>query len=80
MLILHTKALKLNVSAKILVLSKRKIVETTSNILREMKKKAKKKRVPPTSYNTMPYYFPTEQIDIVRKKMKIKRVRQRKTK
>jgi len=48
--------------------------------MREMKKKGKKKRVPPSSYNTMPYYFPTEQVDIVRKKMKIKRVRQRKTK
>ncbi len=49
------------------------------NILCELKKKAKKKRVPPSSYNTMPYYLPTEQVDIA-KKTKIKRVRQRKPK
>jgi len=37
-----------------------------------LKKKAKK-RTPPSSYNTMPYYFPTEQVDIVKKKIKSKR-------
>jgi len=36
-------------------------------VLREMKKKAKKEKVPPSSYETMPYYFPTEQVDIVKK-------------
>ena len=39
------------------------------------KKKSKKK--PPSSYNTMPHYFPTEQIDIV-KKLKPKKRSQRK--
>ena len=43
----------------------------------ELKKKAKKKRAPPSSYNTMPYYFPTEQVDIVRK-MKSKKRRKKK--
>jgi len=33
---------------------------------RKEKKKAKKK-MSPSSYNTMPHYFPTEQIDIVKK-------------
>lgn len=37
-----------------------------------MKKKTKKKNVPPSSYDTMPYYFPTEQVDNVRK-LKAKR-------
>jgi len=38
-----------------------------------------KKRAPPSSYDTLPYYFPTEQIDITRKKMKTERhVRKRK--
>jgi len=32
-----------------------------------------KKRVSPSSYDTLPYYFPAEQIDIVGKKMKPKR-------
>jgi len=31
-------------------------------------KKDKKKGTPPSSYNTMPYYFPTEQVDIVNKR------------
>ncbi|MDH5690069.1 MAG: hypothetical protein OEY81_01390 [Candidatus Bathyarchaeota archaeon] len=45
-----------------------------------MKNKAKK-RTPPRAYDTMPYYFPTEQGDIVKKKMKPKRrLRRRKTK
>jgi hypothetical protein len=29
--------------------------------------KRKKKQMPPSSYNTMPHYFPTEQVDIVKK-------------
>ena len=32
--------------------------------------KARKKRVPAGSYDTMPHYFPTEQVDIVKKKKK----------
>jgi len=32
-----------------------------------------KKRASPSSYDTLPYYFPTEQIDIVRKKTQSKR-------
>jgi hypothetical protein len=47
---------------------------------KELKKKVKKKRVSPSSYNTMSYYFPTEQVDVVKKKMKIKRIRRGKTK
>jgi len=41
------------------------------------RKKEKKKEIPPSSYNTMPHYFPTEQVDIV-KKTKPKRRRKRK--
>jgi len=44
-----------------------------------LKKKAKKK-VPPSSYNTMPHYFPTEQVDIVREMKSKRRVRLRKKK
>jgi len=40
------------------------------------RKKAKKK-TPPSSYVTMPHYFPTEQVDIV-KKMKPRRQRKKK--
>jgi hypothetical protein len=39
----------------------------------KMKKKAKK-NVPPSSYDTMPYYFPTEQVDNV-SRLKPKRKR-----
>ena len=46
----------------------------------ELKKKAKKKKGPPSSYNTMPHYFPTEQVDIVRKMKSKRRVRRRKKK
>jgi len=45
------------------------------------KKKGRKKRVPASSYNTMPHYFPTEQVDIVhkmKKKKKIKKPRKKK--
>ena len=38
---------------------------------------ATKKPVPPSSYKTMPYYFPTEQVDIVGK-MKSKRPKTKK--
>jgi hypothetical protein len=45
-----------------------------------LKKKAKK-RTPPRAYDTMPHYFPTEQVDIVKKKITPKRrLRRRKTK
>ena len=36
------------------------------------KEKKRGRRIPPSSYNTMPHYFPTEQVDIV-KKIKSKR-------
>ncbi|NIO38405.1 hypothetical protein GTO27_12005 [Candidatus Bathyarchaeota archaeon] len=45
---------------------------------KKAKKKVKKKKAP-SSYETMPHYFPTEQVDIVdklrskRKKKKLKR-------
>jgi len=42
-----------------------------------MPKRKKKKGIPPSSYNTMPHYFPTEQVDIVRK-IKPKRLRKKK--
>jgi len=50
-----------------LVFDKIEIVGTNLNIVRELKKKAKKRSVPPSSYSTMPYYFPTEQVNIVKK-------------
>lgn len=34
-------------------------------LLNSMKKRTKKKNAPPSSYHTMPYYFPTEQVDNV---------------
>jgi len=42
-----------------------------------MPKRKKKKETPPSSYNTMPHYFPTEQVDIVRK-IKVNRLRRKK--
>ena len=36
-------------------------------MLENMKKKAKRKKIRPSSYDTMPWYFPTEQVDTVRK-------------
>ena len=44
---------------------------------RKKEKKKSKKGMPPSSYNTMPHYFPTEQVDIV-KKTKPKRLRKKK--
>jgi len=44
---------------------------------RRKKEKKAKKGMPPSSYNTMPHYFPTEQIDIV-SKMKSKRRKKKK--
>ncbi len=41
------------------------------------KKKKTKKRMPPSSYNTMPHYYPTEQVDIVRKMKPKKRRREK---
>jgi hypothetical protein len=34
---------------------------------RRKEKKRVKKGMPPSSYITMPHYFPTEQVDILRK-------------
>jgi len=44
---------------------------------KKLKKTTKKKRVPPSSYASMPYYFPTEQVDIVRKVRIKKRAKHR---
>ena len=45
------------------------------------KKKNREKKSPPRSYDTMPWYFPTEQVDIVRKlKMSKTKIRKRKSK
>ena len=44
---------------------------------RKKEKTKAKKGMPPSSYNTMPHYFPTEQVDIV-KKIKLKRRRKKK--
>jgi len=42
------------------------------------KEKKRGKGIPPSSYNTMPHYFPTEQVDIVKKiKAKIPREKKR---
>ncbi|MCW3981245.1 MAG: hypothetical protein NWF11_07200 [Candidatus Bathyarchaeota archaeon] len=41
-----------------------------------MKKKVKRKKSPPSSYETMPHYYPTEQVDIV-DKLKSKREKKR---
>jgi hypothetical protein len=41
------------------------------------KEKKKGRGIPPSSYITMPHYFPTEQVDIV-KKIKAKRLRKKK--
>jgi len=42
-----------------------------------MPKRKKKKQMPPSSYNTMPHYFPTGQVGIV-KKIKVNRLRKKK--
>ena len=47
---------------------------------RKKEKTKAKKRMPPSSYNTMPHYFPTEQVDIVRKMKSKRRIKRRKTK
>jgi hypothetical protein len=44
---------------------------------RRKERKKGRKEMPPSSYVTMPHYFPTEQVDIVKK---IKRKKQRKKK
>lgn len=49
------------------------IHKTTTKSRKETKRNKKK---PPNAYETMPYYFPTEQVDIV-KKMKPKRRRKK---
>ncbi|MDH5780026.1 MAG: hypothetical protein OEZ29_05475 [Candidatus Bathyarchaeota archaeon] len=45
--------------------------------MKARKKKKKSKGTPPSSYITMPYRFPTEQVDIVRK-LKPKKRRKKK--
>ena len=44
---------------------------------RKKEKRKARKRMPPSSYNTMPHYYPTEQIDIVKKIKPIKRRKKR---
>ena len=44
---------------------------------KKLKKTTKKKSAPPSSYTSMPYYFPTEQVDIVRKVRTKKRAKHR---
>ncbi len=48
--------------------------------MKERKKKPEKKQVRPSSYGTMPHYFPTEQVDIVDKMKKKKNIRRLKPK
>jgi hypothetical protein len=43
---------------------------------KQPEKKARKKRVPPSAYVTMPHYYPSEQVDIV-KKIRLQRKRKR---
>ena len=51
------------------LVSKAKKLEIKEHVMkkRDRKSKRKSKRVPPSSYVTVPYYFPTEQVDIVNK-------------
>jgi len=54
--------------------------EIKERIMRnKVKRKIKRKsnRVPPSSYVTVPYYFPTEQVDIVNKLRRKKGKRKR---
>jgi hypothetical protein len=45
------------------------------------KKKNREKKSPPSSYDTMPWYYPTEQVDIIRKlKLDKGKIRKRKSK
>jgi len=60
-----------------LVFDKTKILARNPSLLRELKRKSKKKGTSPSSYDTMPYYFPTEQVDIIRK-IKSKRQKNKK--
>jgi hypothetical protein len=55
------------------VLWKERIIACIKLVLDSMKRKVKKRTVP-SSYDTMPYYFPTEQVDNVRR-LKVKRKR-----
>jgi hypothetical protein len=43
---------------------------------KRLEKRVPKKRAPPSAYVTMPHYYPTEQVDIV-KKIKLKGKRKR---
>jgi len=47
-----------------------KIHEYAGKRRTERKLKRKQKQNSPSSYNTVPYYFPTEQVDIVDKRMR----------
>jgi hypothetical protein len=51
------------------LIPKAKSLEVKEHIMRKRsgKKKRRSKRTPPSSYVTMPYYFPTEQVDIINK-------------
>jgi hypothetical protein len=51
------------------LIPKAKSLEIKERIMRKRsgRKKRRSKRTPPSSYVTMPYYFPTEQVDIVNK-------------
>jgi len=46
-----------------------------------MRKKKNREKSPPSSYDTMPWYYPTEQVDIIRKlKLDKGKIRKRKSK
>jgi hypothetical protein len=61
------------------ICEKKRIVTCLPTVLDNMKKKIKRKNVPPSSYDTMPYYFPTEQVDNVGKlKLRQAKIRKRK--
>jgi hypothetical protein len=57
------------------LMQKAKDREIKEHVMQKMAKKIKRKQsgVPPSSYVTVPYYFPTEQVDIVNKLRRRKR-------
>jgi hypothetical protein len=52
-------------------------LRSTSNESKKGSEKKAKKPVTPSSYTSMPYYFPTEQVDIVRKAKSRRRARRK---
>ena len=52
-------------------------IAADGNVIMEWGELKKTKKKTPSAYNTLPYYYPTEQVDIVRK-MKRKRRRRKK--